>query len=262
MKVLRTIILSTCLLAFGTLATLSTKWQSSTYAKGLNGELKRFEHPGVQTLLMFIGMAICLVYYLCRTAFFPSTNQQRPKLWEPVLLVPTTLDLTQNALAVVGLLWIPVSIWCVFLAKNSSFCQMGTDLLSGRQMLNGAIVVFGAIFSVVILKRKMTPLRWVAIGFATIGLALVGTSGILNESSEGVSGKFIIGIALVLGGQVVGSLHMISEEKLMSYTDPFDPDHLAGIVRRFLFFTKCNIDYLSMPFFSMPPCSKGSMELF
>jgi drug/metabolite transporter (DMT)-like permease len=121
-----------------------------------------------------------------------------------------------------------------FWPKSLFFAKCALTYLSGRQMLNGAIVVFGAIFSVVILKRKMTPLRWVAIGFATIGLALVGTSGILNESSEGVSGKFIIGIALVLGGQVVGSLHMISEEKLMSYTDPFDPDHLAGIVRRFL----------------------------
>jgi drug/metabolite transporter (DMT)-like permease len=101
-------------------------------------------------------------------------------------------------------------------------------------MLNGAIVVFGAIFSVVILKRKLTPLRWVAIFFATVGLALVGTSGLLNEltatTSTGISSKFIVGLALVLGAQVVGSLHMISEEKLMNFAEPFEPDHLAGIV--------------------------------
>jgi hypothetical protein len=103
--------MAAALLAFGTLATLSTKWQSSTFAVGLNGDYHRFEHPGIQTLFMFIGMSLNFAVYLCRIAFFSTTEKLRSNLWELVLMVPTTLDLLQNALAVIGLLWIPVSVW-------------------------------------------------------------------------------------------------------------------------------------------------------
>lgn len=48
-------------------------------------------------------------------------------------------------------------------------------------MLRGSMVVFCAIFSRWMLKRKLTNMQWSCIGLVCVGLALVGMSGLLKQ---------------------------------------------------------------------------------
>jgi hypothetical protein len=49
--------------------------------------------------------------YLVRSCI----EKRRPrKLWEMILILPSSLDVLNTLLGIFGLLWIPASVWCVF----------------------------------------------------------------------------------------------------------------------------------------------------
>jgi hypothetical protein len=103
-------------------------------------------------------------------------------------------------------------------------------------MINGAVLIFGAIFSKIILKRQLSKLHFAAVAVAAIALAFGGAASLLNNDrspNANVSTvQFIVGVVLVSVAQVVAALHMVVEEKLISsIAVPFESDHIVGVVR-------------------------------
>jgi len=97
----------------------------------------------------------------------------------------------------IGLLWVDASIW---------------------QMMRGAIIIFGAILSLTVLKRKLFLHNWLGITLVVIGLVLVGASGFLKNSNSdsNVDPKlFLVGIVLVIAAQLIQASQMIIEELLL-----------------------------------------------
>jgi len=100
-----------------------------------------------------------------------------------------------------GMLYIPASIW---------------------QMLKGGSVIFCGILSVTFLKRKLYCFSWVGLCLCVLGLVTVGLSNVLGNSQQphkSDPGQLILGMSLVMMGQVVQAAQVIAEEWLMKDVD-------------------------------------------
>ncbi|KAK6461902.1 putative UDP-galactose transporter [Scheffersomyces coipomensis] len=221
------------LIVIGTLVTgaansLFTKYQDNQCVKNCqNPDIsthKNFEQPGIQTFQMFIGeFAMIFVYYLLYKSRFAIDNhrgytpiegeenqlqheereQSKSKtfsLYEDwKLAIPAACDLCCTTLLNIGLVYTPVSIY---------------------QMTRGSVVLFVAILSVIFLKRKITKLEWISLFFVSLGVALVGLSGSRNaesssSSSSNVSGLIILGIVLIIVGELLQAFQFVIEEHIL-----------------------------------------------
>lgn len=208
------------LLVFGALNTLTTKLQFTMSSVGSEGHAKLFQKPWFGTFTMFLGMsAVLIVHFATSRKQGPRDSQDSESKAEPMLGsstppplseftafmyvgIPAMFDLVGSGLMFIGLLFISASIW---------------------QMLRGSMIVFGAIISVFALGRKLYTFHWLGVLTCVVGIAAVGASSILNSSSEtedagstGVSPhKALLGMGMVVGGQVVTASQMVAEEKLL-----------------------------------------------
>jgi len=133
-----------------------------------------------------------------------KTPPQMPPLW--VFLILACFDCSATAVSSVGLIWVDAST---------------------NQMLRGSMVVFTAVFSVMIFRRCLPNMKWIGVGIVVAGLLLVGLSSVLQKSIDGDSGddtqatasQVSIGIALVFLGSALNGFQNVMEEKLMKGTD-------------------------------------------
>jgi hypothetical protein len=95
-------------------------------------------------------------------------------------------------------------------------------------MLRATLIIFTAMFSVIILKMKLFRHHYLSLILIVIGLVLVGLSQVLypsptsKEEVEGanVASGMIVGVIVLIIGQVLGALSYIFEEKFLSeYAD-------------------------------------------
>jgi drug/metabolite transporter (DMT)-like permease len=135
-----------------------------------------------------------------------------PPVW--VYAVLSCFDLSATAIAGVGLIWVDAST---------------------NQMLRGSMVVFCAIFSVMLLNRKLSRGQWTSIGVVCLGLAIVGSTGMLqkhfappatDDSNAVSSGQLLIGIVLVLLASAINAIQNVIEEKLLKASGGADVDPL------------------------------------
>eukprot|EP00128_Syssomonas_multiformis_P017031 Colp12_sorted_trinity150504_noHs@30295 len=200
---MKKLVLAIGMLVTGTCNTIMTKWQDRTEAEGDNGVSEEFNHPAFQTYTMFIGEVLCLfVFYINRYRERKNNQEAYEKLgpapqsnfpaW--IFLLPTICDLTATTLMNVGLLFTNASVY---------------------QMLRGAMVIFTAMFSVIFLKRRLRLQHYLGLFFVVSGIAIVGLSSVLFESSGEASKDPVLGNILVLVAQVVVATQFVVEEKLI-----------------------------------------------
>jgi hypothetical protein len=119
-----------------------------------------------------------------------------------LLAIPACCDLLGTTLAGIGLLYLNASIF---------------------QMLRGSIILFVSIMSRIVFKRRIPPYRALGIFVVVVGLSLVGLSSYLDShtstSTTVTPFDVMIGIALVLAGQLFNGIQMIIEEYLLKNHD-------------------------------------------
>ena len=201
--------------------------------KGWHGDVHQFKHPWFQTLIMFIGEFLCIFGFLWQRHTYRKKTangeiakdevnkggDMNAKVFQPILVIPTLLDLLGTTFGGIGLVYCSASVW---------------------QMLRGSIIIFTGILSKLFLKRTMLPYRWFSICFTIVGLVCVGVCGVLTakdadaqgSSSEAKGGDnvftTILGIVLILIGQFVAACQMVVEEKLLKGKN-FAPMHIVGL---------------------------------
>lgn len=147
-----------------------------------------------------------------------KSGNMEAKVFQPILAIPTVLDLLGTTFGGIGLVYCSASVW---------------------QMLRGSIIIFTGILSKLFLKRVMLPFRWFSICFTIVGLVCVGVCGVLtakeadaggDSSEEGKSNVYttVLGIVLILIGQFVAACQMVVEEKLLKGKN-FAPMHIVGL---------------------------------
>lgn len=170
---------------------------------------------------MFVGMLLALVVkrlsaLLCRRKkvameanLLGASEDGLPPLeaklsyGNKVLLVsiPSAFDLVATGLCQVGMLYIPASVW---------------------QMLRGCEIVFAAMLAITCLKRKMFAFNWLGLLLCVIGVTFVSLANIWGgsaEPGEGDKSKLILGMCMVILGQVVQAAQVIAEEWLLTDVD-------------------------------------------
>eukprot|EP00823_Brevimastigomonas_motovehiculus_P002694 TRINITY_DN1623_c0_g1_i1.p1 TRINITY_DN1623_c0_g1~~TRINITY_DN1623_c0_g1_i1.p1 ORF type:complete len:415 (+),score=84.06 TRINITY_DN1623_c0_g1_i1:44-1246(+) len=184
-------------LIIGSIGSLCTKWQDQTSAKNIDGDTAGFEHPYVQSLMMFIGEMSCLLFFV----YFNSQLRRQAKEPEQatddfnvlLLAIPGVLDCFGSTMMYVGLTWTAVSVY---------------------QMLRGAILVFTAVWSSIFLGRKYYFTHWFGIFCVTCGLFIVGLSSVIRGSSSSAPHP-LYGDIMVVAAQIIASSQMTFEEKVL-----------------------------------------------
>lgn len=177
----------------------------------------KFTKPWFQTLVMKIAMTVCLFI----TAFaqfrqnkadklaatnvselevglIDGANKLRPKpTWKSIrfIALPAATDLIQTVLAQAGLLWVSSSTY---------------------QMTRGSVIIFTCGLSVRYMGKTMTKVHWASIGIVCVAICLVGVAGAIGDESSGASvTEYVMGLALIIVGQMVGAVQFVLEEHCM-----------------------------------------------
>ncbi|KAF9898053.1 hypothetical protein BX616_004554 [Lobosporangium transversale] len=213
---------------------------------------EHFEQPIWQTLNMFIGETLCLVF--ASVCAWLAERYGRAK-WAELVLddeeeeVPAVIE--SDGLIVppaphghahpgaaikkkklegiyVFLLWLPT------LCDMTASTLMNVGLIycaaSVYQMLRGALVIFTGILSVIFLGRRLLAFEWFALFTIVVGIATVGLASVIAQkdkplidgdndpdSDEAIkAAKAIVGIFLVLFAQVFTATQFVIEEKFLS----------------------------------------------
>ena len=211
----------------GTFSAVSTKVLYQLKTDGVCAD-NTFGKAYMFTLWMFIGEAMCLVaFYVGQyrenraKAAMPPSDSSRPLLNESqddahphaskqppvwVYVILSCFDLSATAIGGVGLLYVNAST---------------------NQMLRGSAVLFTGLFSILILKRRLSGRQWGGICLVILGLALVGGASALQARLDEDAGKkssdstnssplqAVIGVILVLAGSALNSAQNVFEEKLL-----------------------------------------------
>ena len=110
------------------------------------------------------------------------------KGWKQLLFaLPAFFDICGTTLMNVGLLFTPVSIY---------------------QMTRSALVLFVGFFSVIYLNRRLEKSQFAALGLVTLGVFIVGMSGMFKPDNAGQeaeveASRVLLGICLILFAQVL-----------------------------------------------------------
>merc|ERR1712226_1008986 len=125
---------------------------------------------------------------------------------------PSLFDLLSMCLMLVGMLYIPASVW---------------------QMLRGANIIFAAIFTIIILRRQLHAFHWLGVALALLGILAVSAAAIASgpakgddKDSNGANVAFGVGIVVI--AQVIQAAQIILEEQLLNDLD-MDPLLIVGM---------------------------------
>ena len=77
-------------LVLGSLYTLSRKYQNVQFSTGIDGKEKHFHHPMYQTVWLFFGMALCLIFRKCVKNVEEDPN--KPKGHRTLMFFPALCD--------------------------------------------------------------------------------------------------------------------------------------------------------------------------
>lgn len=194
---------------------ISSKLLIDTKARGCidTEDEKNFNKAMYQSIVMFFGMAICLpIYFVSKLMGFQKTKEERTNetLSEEekksnkrkiilnyfLIIVPASFDLIASTMMTFGLFFITVSI---------------------TQMLRGSMIIFSAILTVFVRKKKMLSYQWLGVLLCSLAVVIVGLSSILGNKSNNNSpvGLKILGILLVLSSQFIQASQVVVEDFLL-----------------------------------------------
>jgi hypothetical protein len=167
------------------------------HAKCKNPDETLWNRPYFSGALLFAGMSFTLIPFFIYRNGKPGVPKPSVKVFVN-MLIPSMLEFAGQVL---------------FLMGNKNL----TTALS--MTLKGSRVVFSAIFLVIFLKRKLFPFHWAAAAAVMVGLAVASIPSLIDTDSAKKPGKttkeILIGIAMVLAGEMLRSLKGVYEERLL-----------------------------------------------
>ena len=178
-------------LIIGGMQFISFKALSQSAVEDISGKKAKFERPYFVATVLFGSVILSLIPF----AYLRYTKKTscRPSLRDLLRIsVPGLSDACAQIMTLIGTKYLPVSLLMV---------------------LKGSRVVFSAMLSVIMLRRKLFPYQWVSVALCMTGLVVASLSSFISNF-EAKSG-LIIGIAMVLAAEAFRSVRMASEEQLL-----------------------------------------------
>jgi hypothetical protein len=158
---------------------------------------------GKGVFIMTVGWAAMspalLYFYFCQRQLAEPSSYGKKAI--TMVAIPSALDMVSTALSTYGTHWISLSLAFIF---------------------KGGRVVFAAMLTVVLLKRRLYAYHWTAVGLCIVGLTVAASSQLFVQPSSAR------GVCLVLGSELFKGLRVVVEERLMK-SNKFNPAFLVGI---------------------------------
>ncbi|KAJ2954513.1 hypothetical protein O0L34_g2796 [Tuta absoluta] len=186
----------------GSINTLSTAWADKLESKGSDGIVRKFDHPYLQALSMFLGEMMCLLVF--KLVWYQTRNSGGHALVEgnqnfnPFILFPAAMfDLIGTSIMYIGLT----------LTYPSSF-----------QMFRGSVIIFVAVLSMTFIDKTIIRREWAGIVCVILGLLVVGATDAIYQEPGEAKGRnsLITGDLLIIVAQVVTACQMVYEEKYVA----------------------------------------------
>ncbi|XP_053966719.1 solute carrier family 35 member F6 [Anastrepha ludens] len=199
----------------GALNVLLLKWSDTLEGECSDGKWRRFQHPLVQTALMFLGEILCffvyrIVYFFLQRRGLGAEGEniitRGEREFSPLrLLVPAILDAIASVMLLTGL----------YLTYVSSF-----------QMLRVAALIFVGIFGAIHLNQMVTVRHWMAMFTIICGIIVIISIDVeragydqFSLPRKGDSNAVLTGNLLVVFAQIFHAGKFIYDEKYLKGTD-------------------------------------------
>lgn len=204
------IFLAVMLVFTGSINTLATKWADNSLSVGRDGKERKFDHPFLQAVGMFLGELSCLLAFKVVFTYYTKRAQSG----EVVELPPSVTGSRDFN----PLIFLPPAM-CDLIGTSLMYIGLNLTFASSFQMLRGAVIIFTGLLSVAFLGRRLRGYEWLGILLVMCGLVVVGLSDILfpskQASSKGING-IITGDLLIILAQVITASQMVIEEKFVN----------------------------------------------
>ncbi|KAF0687003.1 Aste57867_21223 [Aphanomyces stellatus] len=182
-------------LLFGTSTTHTSKFVYGIRSQGLEGTPKTFEKPLMQTLFMFVGMALALIVHAIKQRLLPKDERVPFNLKACFkLCIPAIADLIATALGSVALLYVNVSFF---------------------QLARCTIIIYVATLKVIFLHFTMTGYMRFGIFIQSVSIALISASCI--ASADNITNT-LIGVSVLLLACLTSAMQYVLEEMFMKNT--------------------------------------------
>ncbi len=232
----------------GTLANVISKILYTLEAPGRHHHVKPFSKPWFATLLMFVGMLICLPCSLLWRKFLKrhnhnassaeggNNNNNSSEQEVPLLAHEHGSQQEQSTVSLESMAEASVAWWRKYdaILFPTLFDLFASGLLSIGllyttaslyQMIRGTEIIFTAIFSVFLLHRRLNSLNITGLALCALGLSVVGYSGFLSSKEDQhnhpstTASQTLLGILLIVTAEAVQALQIVAEDFLMSAAD-------------------------------------------
>lgn len=176
----------------GTVATLSSKVMFGFTTTDSDGTEMVYQRPLMQTLLMFLAMALALPLYYGYLLYAQEPFPNVPRSMWFILAAPACTDLLGTMFAMIGLLYVTVSVY---------------------QLVRCFVIVFVAVLKVTVLKSKLYGYNWTGVVMNALAVVCVSASALADPD---VGSDALFGITCILFGCAVMATQLVIEEKVMA----------------------------------------------
>ncbi|KAG9390910.1 Solute carrier family 25 member F6-like [Carpediemonas membranifera] len=234
------------MLTFGTGTMISAKLMLDMSAKGLSSAPPhKFEKPIFQSIIMFWGMAVCIILHFMVMGFkygmktfkaqraasrAESSSDAGNLLAEDVETpkddVESLVESEAEPMSLQAKIWDEARGY-IYIAVPATFDLLATTLMtfglifidvSVMQMLRGSMVIFSALLSVTVLRKHLRLYQWTGVATVALACAMVGVSCIMGargSSNSRPAAQQALGCLCVVGSQFIQASQIVAEEILL-----------------------------------------------
>jgi len=156
------------------------------------GNVRKFAKPLMVTFLMFVAMLAALplhfIIHKCTKPDEPLPPVSTKMMF--ILIAPAITDLLGTTCAMVGLLYVKVSVY---------------------QLVRASTIIFVAVYRVFLLKQKFYAYNWLGVFLNFLAIVIVGGSALFDPTAGSDVPK---GIAVLLVGCAIMASQLVLEEKV------------------------------------------------
>ena len=195
-------------LVSGTGATLASKVLFDMDVENSEGETVKFTKPLMATFIMFVAMGLALplhvVMHVCTHGFKPLPPVTPRVLF--ILAAPAVTDLLGTTCAMIGLVYVKVSVY---------------------QLVRASVIVFVAAYRVAF--KMPPPFRahnWIGVAMNVLAIVAIGSSAFFDPTA---GSNVALGILVLLLGCSIMAAQLVLEEKVMAGGDQTPPLVVVGM---------------------------------
>ncbi|XP_055387643.1 solute carrier family 35 member F6 [Condylostylus longicornis] len=191
----------------GVLNVLILKWSDILEAEDVSGIKRRFYHPFLQVIIMFLGQILCLVVYKALFIILRRRGDNSENLnfltsgnrnFSPsIFILPSLCDMVASTMLLIALNFTNASSW---------------------QILRSASLIFVSLFGVIYLSQSLKIYHWIGISMVIICVIIV----ILTDTVNPVlydSKAVLTSDLLVICSQIFQALQNVYDEKYVKSLD-------------------------------------------